>query len=70
MNLSKFARIVGLCLALSVTALTAFANPPLQDCSCNYCSRTPNSRECRNFDGSTTTCGYYLAVTLCTPLGG
>jgi hypothetical protein len=66
MNLSKIARVVGLCLALSVTALTAFANPPVQDCSCNYCSRTSSNRECINWDGTTLTCGYYLAVTLCT----
>lgn len=66
MNLSKVARVAGLCLALSVTALTAFAGPPLQDCSCNYCSHSPSTRECRNWDGTTLTCGYYLAVTLCT----
>ena len=70
MNLTKLARVVGLCLALSISALAAFAGPPLQDCSCNYCSHSPSSRQCVNFDGTTLTCGYYLAVTFCTPVGG
>jgi hypothetical protein len=70
MNLSKLARIAGLCLALSITALTAFANPPVQDCSCGYCSRVASTRECINFDGTTMTCGYWLAISLCTPVGG
>ena len=71
MNLPKLARIVGLCLTLSLTALTVFADPPApQPCSCQYCSRAGSTRECINFDGTTLTCGYFLAVTLCTPTGG
>lgn len=69
MNLSKLARIVGLSLILSVTALAAFASPPApQPCGCDYCSHAPSNRSC-TFDGTTTTCGYFLAVTLCTPQG-
>lgn len=71
MNLSKLVRIVGLCLILSLTALSAtYAGPPLQPCGCTYCSHSPNTRECVNFDGTTMTCGYFLAVTFCLPNGG
>jgi hypothetical protein len=67
-NLSKLARIVGLSLVLSVTSLAAFADPPApQPCGCYYCSHTASTRSCTNFDGTTTTCGYFLAVTFCTP---
>ena len=70
MNLSKLARVVGLSMILSVTSLAAFADPPApQPCSCNYCSHSPSTRSCINFDGTTLTCGYYLAVTFCTPQG-
>jgi hypothetical protein len=66
MNLSKLVRIVGLCLLLSVTALSAtYAGPPLQSCGCGYCSRTGPDQECINFDGTTMTCGYFLSVTFC-----
>ncbi len=67
MNLSKIVRTVGLCLTLSLTALSAtYANgKPPQPCSCEYCPTVPNNRACINFDGTTTTCGYFLAVTLC-----
>jgi hypothetical protein len=65
MNLSKLARIVGLSLALSVTALTASANPPAPDpCGCTYCAHANPNRSCTS-DGTTMTCGYFLAVTLC-----
>ena len=68
MNLSKLVRVVGLSMILSVTAMAAFAEPPApQACSCNYCSHSPSTRSCVNFDGTTTTCGYFLAVTLCQP---
>jgi hypothetical protein len=70
MNLPKLARTVGLCLTLSLTALAAFAQPASQPCSCLYCSRVASDRSCTNFDGTTMTCGYYLAITLCTPLPG
>lgn len=65
MKLSKLVRIVGLSSILSITALSAFAQPPIQACSCDYCSHAPNNRSCTALDGSTTTCGYFLAVTLC-----
>jgi hypothetical protein len=71
MKLSKIVRSAALCLALSLTALTAtYAAPPVQECGCGYCSRVPNTRECTNFDGTTITCGYFLAVTFCLPNGG
>jgi hypothetical protein len=70
MNVTKLARIVGLSLILSVTSLAAFADPPAQQpCGCSYCSNVPAKRNCTNFDGTTTTCGYFLAVTLCQPQG-
>lgn len=65
MKLSKMVRVVGLCLALSVTALSAsFANAPLQDCSCTYCPTVSPTTRCSTNPG-TTTCGSWLAVTLC-----
>jgi hypothetical protein len=65
MKLLKLVRIAGLALILSITTLTAFADPPApQPCSCDYCSRTSPTRSC-TFDGTTTTCGSFLAVTLC-----
>ena len=66
MKFIKFARIAALTLAVSAAALTTFANPPVQDCSCGYCSHRGPNTPCINFDGTTLTCGYYLAVTLCT----
>ena len=66
MNLTKLARISTLCLILFLTALTAFAQPAPQPCSCEYCSRGGSGRSCI-LDGTTTTCGYFLAVTTCAP---
>jgi hypothetical protein len=66
--LLKLARIVGLSLILSTTALTVFADPPApQPCSCTYCSRVNPQRSC-TMDGTATTCGYFLAVTTCLPV--
>jgi hypothetical protein len=68
MKFSKFARIAGLCLILSITALSAFAVPPApQPCSCEYCSHANTQRSC-TLDGATTTCGYFLAVSTCPAL--
>jgi hypothetical protein len=69
MNRNTRARIAGLCLMLSATAVAAFAAPPApQPCTCEYCSHAPSNRSCV-FDGTTTTCGSFLAVTLCLPQG-
>jgi hypothetical protein len=68
MQLPKLARIAGLSLILSIASLTAFAAPPLKACGCNYCSHASSEQSC-TFDGTTTTCGYFLAVTLCQPVG-
>lgn len=66
MTLSKLVRVAALSLSLSVIGMAAFADPPApQACSCQYCSHTSNTKPCTNFDGSTVTCGYFLAVTLC-----
>jgi hypothetical protein len=65
MNLTKLARIVGLSLIVAVTALPAFAERP---CGCNYCSQVSPTTAC-NFSGTHTTCGDFLAVTLCGPVG-
>jgi len=68
MKLPKLARILGLSLILSIASLTAFAAPPLKPCGCSYCSHTSTQTSC-TFDGTTTTCGDFLAVTLCQPVG-
>ncbi|HKH43344.1 MAG TPA: hypothetical protein VKM72_01625 [Thermoanaerobaculia bacterium] len=68
MNLVKLARIVGLALILSITALTTFADPSAQPCSCSLCSHTGSGRSC-TWDGSTITCGEFLSFTTCGPVG-
>lgn len=65
MNLSKIARIAGLALIVAAASLPAFAGRP---CSCNYCSQSPMTTIC-TFNGADTTCGDFLAVTLCPPQG-
>jgi hypothetical protein len=69
-NLSKLVRVVGLCLALTVTALSAFATElaPPQPCSCSYCPTVSSTTRCSTGTGNTT-CGSWLAVTLCGPVG-
>jgi hypothetical protein len=64
MNLPKFARFVGLALIVAVSALPASA---ARRCSCDYCQTVAPTTPC-NFDGQTT-CGEFLAVTLCQPVG-
>jgi hypothetical protein len=63
MKLIKTARIAALALIVSATAMTSFAAPPA-DCSCSYCPTVAPTTRCK-FDGGTTTCGAWLAVTLC-----
>jgi hypothetical protein len=65
MNFSKLVRIAGLSLILAVTALPLFAERP---CSCSFCSQASSTTAC-NFNGTHTTCGDFLAVTLCQPVG-
>jgi len=65
MNRLKLIRLAGLSLILAVTALPAFAERP---CSCSYCSQVSPNTAC-NFSGTHTTCGDFLAVTLCLPQG-
>jgi hypothetical protein len=62
MKLSKFARIAALSLVVLATAMTSFAAGPKQ-CSCTYCPTVDPSTPCR--DNGITTCGSWLAVTLC-----
>lgn len=64
MNLPKFARIVGLSLIVAATTLPASA---ARRCSCDYCQTVPSTTPC-NFNGPTT-CGAFLSVTLCPPVG-
>lgn len=67
-KLSKLARIAGLCLLVS-PALATFADPPApQPCTCEYCSRTAPTRSC-TIDGTTTTCGSFLAAATCLANG-
>ena len=60
MKLPKLARFLGLSLVLAATALPASA---ARRCSCDYCQTVPSTTEC-SFNGQTT-CGAFLAVTLC-----
>lgn len=60
MNLPKFARFVGLSLIVAATALPVSA---ARRCSCDFCQTVDPTTPC-NFDGQTT-CGAFLAVTLC-----
>lgn len=66
MKLPKLARIAGLSLILAITSLTAFAGS--RPCSCSYCSSVSLQQKC-TFNGTATTCGDFLAVTLCQPVG-
>jgi hypothetical protein len=65
MSLSKLIRIAGLSLILAITSLPLFAERP---CGCSYCSQVSPTTAC-NFNGTHTTCGDFLAVTLCAPQG-
>lgn len=65
MNRLKLARIAGLSLILAITALPTFAE---RMCGCAYCSTVSPTTPC-NFSGTHTTCGDFLAVTLCQPQG-
>jgi hypothetical protein len=65
MNVSKLVRIAGLSLILAITAMPSFAE---RQCGCNYCSSVSPTTAC-NFSGTHTTCGDFLAVTLCGPVG-
>lgn len=62
MKLNKLARIVALSLLVSAAAFTSFADPA-RPCSCTYCSSVDPTTACK-FNG-VTTCGAWLAVTLC-----
>ena len=64
MNLPKFARFVGLSLIVAATTLPASA---ARRCSCDYCQTVAPTTPC-NFNGQTT-CGEWLSVTLCPPVG-
>jgi hypothetical protein len=60
MKITKLAKFVGLSLILAVTALPASA---ARRCSCDYCQTVAPTEPC-SFNGPTT-CGAFLAVTLC-----
>jgi hypothetical protein len=68
MNPLKLVRIAGLGLVLSLTALTTFAQPSAQPCSCNLCMRSGTGRSC-TWEGSTITCGEFLSFTTCQAQG-
>ena len=61
MNLPKFARIAALSLIVAAAALPASA---ARRCSCDYCPTVAPTEPC-TVQGSQTTCGAFLAVTLC-----
>lgn len=58
--MTKLVRISALALALSLSALSAFAVPP---CGCNYCQRHPE-KNCTT-GGAVSTCLEFLIVALC-----
>lgn len=60
MKLPKFARLAALALIVAATALPASA---ARRCTCDYCPTVDPTTPC-NFNGQTT-CGAWLAVTLC-----
>jgi hypothetical protein len=62
MNLPKFARFVGLSLIVAMTALPASA---ARRCSCDYCPTVDPTTPCNLQGQGQTTCGEFLAVTLC-----
>jgi hypothetical protein len=64
MNMTKFARIAALSLIVFTVAMTSFAAPP-SPCSCAYCPTVDPTTHCKS-DTGTTTCGAWLAVTLCS----
>lgn len=64
MNPLKLIRTAGLGLVLSLTALTTFAQPPAQTCSCNLCMRSGTGRSC-TWNDATITCGEFLSFTTC-----
>jgi hypothetical protein len=64
MKLSKLVRFVGLSLIVAATALPASA---ARRCSCDYCQTVPSETPCN--DAGNTTCGAWLSVTLCPPVG-
>lgn len=67
MKLNQLVRLVFLSLAVTITALTTFAAPPTPPtCTCDYCPQVNPRQKC-DFEGTTTTCGSFLAVTLCQP---
>lgn len=65
MNLPKFARVAALSLIVAAAALPASA---ARRCSCDYCPTVSAETPC-NDRGTQTTCGYWLAVTLCPAQG-
>jgi hypothetical protein len=65
MILTKLARfVVALALIVAATALPVSA---ARRCTCDYCQTVDPTTPC-NFNGPTT-CGAWLAVTLCPPVG-
>ncbi|HEX6900629.1 MAG TPA: hypothetical protein VF789_12970 [Thermoanaerobaculia bacterium] len=66
MKLPKFARFAALSLILAATALPASA---ARRCSCDYCQTVPSETPCVDPGSGATTCGTWLAVTLCPPVG-
>jgi len=62
MTLTRFVKTAALSLIVSAAAVTSYAQAP-RPCSCTYCSTVAPTTRCK-FNG-TTTCGEWLAVTLC-----
>ena len=60
MKLPTLAKLLGLSLIIAATALPASA---ARRCSCDFCQSVDPTTPC-NFNGQTT-CGAFLAVTLC-----
>jgi len=65
MKVSKLIRFAALSLIVAATALPASA---ARRCTCDFCQTVDPTTAC-NFDGTNTTCGAFLSVTLCGPVG-
>jgi len=61
MKVPRIARFLGISLIIAAAALPASA---ARRCSCDFCQPVDPTTPC-NFNGDQTTCGAFLAVTLC-----
>lgn len=61
-DMKKIARFAALSLIVAATALPVSA---IEQCSCQYCPTVSAETRCVDPGRGSTTCGFWLAVTLC-----